>query len=175
MKEMEDLSLKQRNELIVTCASDAAACKEKYGDIPANSMLVHEAIDRALGEDTGGDQIAGSGSSDTGGNQTLDPNGTKNNTGNDQSSGQGKTNTGNTDGKPDTGGNTTVTPILEQNKDDLAYTSDNSKYVPSPKHAAGGWGTPMDLSDSKAQEVLNNSIQGGKQQYGISDGKVYEF
>ncbi|WNN44898.1 hypothetical protein [Winslowiella toletana] len=48
---MEDLSLKQRNELIVTCASDAAACKEKYGDIPANSMLVHEAIDRALGED----------------------------------------------------------------------------------------------------------------------------
>lgn len=51
VKEMEDLSLKQRNELIVTCASDAVACKEKYGDIPANSMLVHEAIDRALGED----------------------------------------------------------------------------------------------------------------------------
>ncbi|QCT22664.1 hypothetical protein FEM41_11495 [Jejubacter calystegiae] len=51
VKEMEDLSLKQRNELIATCASDAAACKEKYGDIPANSMLVHEAIDRALGED----------------------------------------------------------------------------------------------------------------------------
>ncbi|VXD01103.1 conserved hypothetical protein [Enterobacterales bacterium 8AC] len=51
VKEMEELSLKQRNELIVTCASDAAACKEKYGDIPANSMLVHEAIDRALGED----------------------------------------------------------------------------------------------------------------------------
>lgn len=48
---MEDLSLKQRNELIVTCASDAAVCKEKYGDIPANSMLVHQAIDRALGED----------------------------------------------------------------------------------------------------------------------------
>ncbi|CNI82227.1 putative hemolysin [Yersinia rohdei] len=51
VKEMEELSLKQRNELIVTCASDAAACKEKYGDIPDNSMLVHEAIDRALGED----------------------------------------------------------------------------------------------------------------------------
>jgi filamentous hemagglutinin len=51
VQEMEDLSLKQRNELIVTCASDAAACKEKYGDIPANSMLVHEAIDKALGED----------------------------------------------------------------------------------------------------------------------------
>ncbi|MFK8257995.1 colicin E3/pyocin S6 family cytotoxin, partial [Erwinia sp. AnSW2-5] len=51
VKEMEELSLKQRNELIVTCASDAIACKEKYGEIPANSMLVHEAIDRALGED----------------------------------------------------------------------------------------------------------------------------
>ncbi len=51
VKEMEDLSLKQRNELIVTCASDPAACKAKYGDIPANTMLVHEAIDRARGED----------------------------------------------------------------------------------------------------------------------------
>ncbi|MCE0829006.1 hypothetical protein LVQ78_23755, partial [Buttiauxella sp. A2-C2_NF] len=51
VKEMEELSQKQRNELIVTCASNAVACKEKYGEIPANSMLVHEAIDRALGED----------------------------------------------------------------------------------------------------------------------------
>ncbi|EJK2838781.1 contact-dependent inhibition effector tRNA nuclease [Escherichia coli O145:H28] len=51
VKEMEDLSLKQRNELIATCASSPTACKEKYGDIPANSLLVHEAIDRALGED----------------------------------------------------------------------------------------------------------------------------
>ncbi|EOT4168836.1 hypothetical protein ACNDYG_004273, partial [Escherichia coli] len=50
VKEMEDLSLKQRNELIATCASSPTACKEKYGDIPANSLLVHEAIDRALGE-----------------------------------------------------------------------------------------------------------------------------
>ncbi|EPB0512137.1 hypothetical protein ACRABS_002414 [Salmonella enterica subsp. enterica] len=51
VKEMEDLSLKQRNELIATCASSPTVCKEKYGHIPANSMLVHEAIDRALGED----------------------------------------------------------------------------------------------------------------------------
>lgn len=59
----------------------------------------------------------------------------------------------------DIGGNTTVTPIPNgPNKDDLAYLSGDDKYVPSPKHAAGGWGTPMDLSDSKAQEVLNNSI-----------------
>jgi filamentous hemagglutinin len=97
-------------------------------------------------------------------------------TGNNQPSGQGVTNTGNSDGNPDTGGNTTVTPIPEgPNQDDLAYLSEDNKYVPSPKHAAGGWGTPMDLSDSKAQEVLNNSIQGGKQRYGVADGKVYEF
>ncbi|WP_274720234.1 CdiA family toxin C-terminal domain-containing protein [Xenorhabdus bovienii] len=51
VKEMEEMSLKQRNELIVTCASDPAACKEKYGDLPANSMLVRQAIDKALGED----------------------------------------------------------------------------------------------------------------------------
>ena len=93
----------------------------------------------------------------------------------DQSGGQGASNTGNTDGPISAGGSSTSTPIAEQNPDDLAYSSENSKYVPSPKHAAGGWGTPMDLSDSKAQEVLNNSIQGGKQKYGISDGKVYEF
>ncbi|MES4611339.1 MAG: filamentous hemagglutinin [Ewingella sp.] len=93
----------------------------------------------------------------------------------DQSGGQGASNTGNSDGAPNVGGNTITTPVAEQNPDDLAYTSENSKYVPSPKHAAGGWGTPMDLSDSKAQEVLNNSIQGGKQKYGISDGKIYEF
>lgn len=42
-------------------------------------------------------------------------------TGNNQASGQGTTNTGNTEGVPDTGGNTTITPIPEQNKDDLAY------------------------------------------------------
>ncbi|WP_459505285.1 VENN motif pre-toxin domain-containing protein [Erwinia amylovora] len=38
-KEMEDLRRAQRNDLIVTWASEAAACKEKYGDIPANSLL----------------------------------------------------------------------------------------------------------------------------------------
>ena len=44
------------------------------------------------------------------------------NTGNNKSSGQGATNTGKNDGNPDTGGNTTVTPIPEgPNKDDLAY------------------------------------------------------
>ncbi|OTA14433.1 hypothetical protein Xvie_03715 [Xenorhabdus vietnamensis] len=48
---MEDLSLKQQQELIAVCASNPAACKEKYGDIPANGLLVRQAIDKALGED----------------------------------------------------------------------------------------------------------------------------
>ncbi|CVB12638.1 Possible hemagglutinin (DUF638) [Serratia marcescens] len=51
VKEMEDLSLKQQQELIAVCSTNPAACKEKYGDIPANGMLVREAIDRVLGDD----------------------------------------------------------------------------------------------------------------------------
>ncbi|HCM1918904.1 TPA: hemagglutinin repeat-containing protein [Salmonella enterica subsp. salamae serovar 28:r:e,n,z15] len=70
---------------------------------------------------TGGDQIADSGPTNTGGNQTVTGN-TSSHTGNNQSPGQGATNTGNTEGVPDTGGNTTVTPIPDgPNKDDLAY------------------------------------------------------
>ena len=33
----------------------------------------------------------------------------------------------------------------------------------------------MDLSDDVAQDVLNRSLQGGKQKYGYHDGKLYEF
>jgi len=124
---------------------------------------------------TGGNQVINPGPTNTGGDQTTTGN-IPAHTGNNQASSQGTANTGNTEGVPDTGGNITVTPIPDgPNKDDLAYLSGDNKYVPSPKHAAGGWGTPMDLSDSKAQEVLNNSIQGGKQRYGVADGKVYEF
>lgn len=48
---MEDLSLKQQQEMIAVCSSSPSDCKEKYGDIPANGMLVREAIDRVLGAD----------------------------------------------------------------------------------------------------------------------------
>ncbi|HHR4183516.1 TPA: toxin C-terminal domain-containing protein [Salmonella enterica] len=69
---------------------------------------------------TGGDQIADSGPTNTGGNQTATGN-TPSHTGNNKPSGQGSINTGNTEGLPDTGGNTTVTPIPDgPNKDDLA-------------------------------------------------------
>lgn len=123
------------------------------GDCPMAAQVAILAIQAMMGQgengpsNTGGDQIAGSGSSDTGGNQTLDPNGTKNNTGNDQSSGQGKTNTGNTDGKPDTGGNTTVTPIPEQNKDDLAYLALKGKEA---QEAAKNLGFDRRISPQKA-------------------------
>ncbi|MBD2826942.1 hemagglutinin repeat-containing protein, partial [Xenorhabdus szentirmaii] len=50
-QEMRDLSLKQQEEMIAVCASNPAACKEKYGDIPANGLLVRQAIDRVLGDD----------------------------------------------------------------------------------------------------------------------------
>lgn len=36
-------------------------------------------------------------------------------------------------------------------------------------------GTPMDLSNQEAKKVLNDSVQGGKQRYGYSGGKIYEF
>lgn len=49
------------------------------------------------------------------------------------------------------------------------------RYVPSPKHAPGGWGTLMDLSDEDAQKVLDKAIPSGRQYYGYHQGKFYEF
>ena len=59
----------------------------------------------------------------------------------DQSGEQGSSNTGNTDGMPDTGGNTRATPIHEQNKDDLAYLAegrDNRLPIPESTTASNG-------------------------------------
>lgn len=49
------------------------------------------------------------------------------------------------------------------------------RYVPSPKHEVGGWGTPMDLNDETAQRVLDRGVRYGRQIYGYHDGKFYEF
>jgi hypothetical protein len=49
------------------------------------------------------------------------------------------------------------------------------RYVPSPKHTPGGWGTLMDLSDEDAQAVLDKGIVNGRQIYGYFDEKFYEF
>ncbi|MGC0887828.1 hemagglutinin repeat-containing protein [Pantoea agglomerans] len=92
---------------------------------------------------TGGDQIAGSGPANTGGNQQLDPNDTPTNTGNNQASGQGATNTGNTEGKPDTVGNILVNPGADPlTKKDIVYLSENS--------------------NSKIDTVINETLSGKK-------------
>lgn len=96
---------------------------------------------------TGGDQIADSGPTNTGGNQTATGN-TPSHTGNNQPSGQGATHTGNTDGVPDTGGNTTVTPIPDgPNKDDLAYLALKGKEA---QEAAGKLGFDRRIPPQKA-------------------------
>ncbi|WP_131191307.1 hypothetical protein [Phytopseudomonas daroniae] len=75
------------------------------------------------------------------------------------------------DGRQDSGSYTT--PEHQLNPGNM-YSE--SVYVPSPKHdPQSGWGTPMDLSDKVAQQVLDSSIQGGKQKYGFHEGKLYEF
>ncbi|MFY2819647.1 VENN motif pre-toxin domain-containing protein [Achromobacter xylosoxidans] len=50
IEEMERLSVAQQDRLISVCATDPNACRKEYGDIPANSMLVRDAIDRVLGD-----------------------------------------------------------------------------------------------------------------------------
>lgn len=84
---------------------------------------------------TGGNQIGGSGPSNTSGDQIAVN--SPSHTGSDQPIEQGATNTGNPDGKPDTGGNTTTTPVAGQNKDDLAYQAGG--YEPN-KGAVGNMG-----------------------------------
>ncbi|GAB4291380.1 MAG: hypothetical protein Fur0025_26530 [Oscillatoriaceae cyanobacterium] len=49
------------------------------------------------------------------------------------------------------------------------------RYVPSPKHAPGGWGTLMDITDEEAQAILDTGIASGKQIYAYYQGKYYEF
>lgn len=67
----------------------------------------------------------------------------------------------------------------DKNIPNLTTVSQASKlrprYVPSPKHAAGGWGTLMDLNDEIAQTVLDKGIVSGKQIYGYHEGRFYEF
>jgi|GEM_PF-1945622 len=49
-------------------------------------------------------------------------------------------------------------------------------YSPSVKHMENrGWGTIMDLDDATASSVLQKSIEGGKQRYGMHNGQMYEF
>jgi hypothetical protein len=51
------------------------------------------------------------------------------------------------------------------------------KYAPIPKHAAGGWGTLMDLTPNVAEQVLNRGFVGpnGRQVYCCHQGRLFEF
>ena len=50
IKRYEDLSIRQQEELVSYCATNPATCEKKYGSVLVDSLLVMEAIDRAMGE-----------------------------------------------------------------------------------------------------------------------------
>ncbi|GAB2945749.1 VENN motif pre-toxin domain-containing protein [Hafnia psychrotolerans] len=114
----------------------------------------------------------------------------------DQSGEQGASNTGNTDGAPDVGGNTTTTPIAEQNPDDLAYLAegrDNRLPIPEPtvasngltvesntKHTPGaqGFRPSAGIEPKNSLELFGNSvsIDGNKARYSIgTDGSIHRY
>ncbi|MBD8195601.1 hypothetical protein IFT35_01550 [Pantoea agglomerans] len=96
----------------------------------------------------------------------------------DQSGEQGSSNTGNTDGMPDTGGNTTVTPIPEQNKDDLAYLAEGDKPANLSPEGAGRSGA---FNEAKRQSGIPVSQSPNKVSPNIDKrgnpqpGYIYEF
>ncbi|WP_238981777.1 hypothetical protein [[Enterobacter] lignolyticus] len=109
---------------------------------------------------TGGDQIAEQGPTNTGGNQLFDQYGNPTHTGNTENSDTSLSNTGNTDGAIDTGGNTTTTPIADQNKDDLAYLAGG--YEPN-KDAVGNMGEFFKQSGFGTD--IKDNAQKSSQQY----------
>ncbi|WP_411704685.1 VENN motif pre-toxin domain-containing protein, partial [Edaphovirga cremea] len=128
----------------------------------ANTSCVMMAIINAQNQpkapsNTGGDQITEQSPTDTGGNQQVDSNITH--TGNNQPSEQGSTDTGNTNGVRDVGGNTTTTPIAEQNPDDLAYLALKGKEAQeAAKNLGFGQRIPPQKApfDSHGQPVYSN-------------------
>ncbi len=114
----------------------------------------------------------------------------------DRSGEQGASNTGNTDGAPGTGGNTTVTPIPEQNEDDLAYLAegrDNRLPIPEPtvasnglkiesnsKHTLGaqGFRPNAGIEPKNSLELFGDSvsIDGNKARYSMGvDGSIHRY
>ena len=96
----------------------------------------------------------------------------------DRSGEQGPSNTGNTDGLPDTGGNTTVTPIPTQNKDDLAYLAEGDKPANLSPEGAGRSGA---FNEAKRQSGIPVSQSPNKVSPNIDKrgnpqpGFIYEF
>ncbi len=50
-EKFEKLSIEQQEKLISECAADATACQQQFGSVVANSLLVKQSIDNALGQD----------------------------------------------------------------------------------------------------------------------------
>ena len=96
----------------------------------------------------------------------------------DRSGEQGPGNTGNTDGLPDTGGNTTLTPIPTQNKDDLAYLAEGDKPANLSPEGAGRSGA---FNEAKRQSGIPVSQSPNKVSPNIDKrgnpqpGYIYEF
>ncbi|MDM2736342.1 hemagglutinin repeat-containing protein [Citrobacter sp. Ct235] len=115
---MDALSNDEKMNLIYVASLNDPSLLSQLNDA---QKAAYESLTGKTITSTGGTQVINPGPSNTGGNQTVTGN-VPTNTGNNKPSDQGVTNTGNTDGNPDTGGNTTVTPIPEgPSKDDLAY------------------------------------------------------
>lgn len=114
----------------------------------------------------------------------------------DQSGDRGAGHTGNTEGAPDTGGNSTVTPIPEQNKDDLAYLAegrDNRLPIPEPtvasnglkiesnsKHTPGAQGFRLNagIEPKNSLELFENSISTKDPKIRLSidgEGNIHRF
>jgi filamentous hemagglutinin len=115
---MDALSNDEKMNLIYVASLNDPSLLSQLNDA---QKAAYESLTGKTITSTGGTQVINPGPSNTGGDQTVTGN-VSTNTGNNKPSDQEVTNTGNTDGDPDTGGNTTVTPIPEgPSKDDLAY------------------------------------------------------
>ena len=103
----------------------------------------------------------------------------------DQSGDQGAGNTGNTEGAPDTGGNNTVTPIPEQNKDDYIYMSDghmlgaNGVKVPSKTIWKGEGKERIDVENpnpgQRPGQVHYQDNKNNKYYYDPNNNNFYSF
>ena len=82
----------------------------------------------------------------------------------DQSGDQGASNTGNTDGPISAGGNTTSTPVAEQNKDDLAYLAGG--YEPN-KGSVGNMGELLN-QPGFGSDIKGNTQKSSQQYQGQS-------
>ncbi|WP_413483580.1 VENN motif pre-toxin domain-containing protein [Morganella psychrotolerans] len=155
-------------------------------DGSTNSTLTKQNKDFNTPTNTGGDQLNGTNSlgklenpapEQSKGTSLVTPN---------PSDEKGITNTGNTDGKPDVGGNTTVTPIPDgPNKDDFIYMSDghmlgaNGAKVPSKTIWKGEGKERIDVENpnpgQRPGQVHYQDNKNNKYYYNPNSNNFYSF